>query len=184
MQCKSSRRYFWWCARKPRKILLDEKFNPVYREMRILLGYQPNTRTMKVELSPRRREKIIKYLEEEGWLASKTKATVRELAQVFGLLASICDIFLWGRAQLLILQQLLAEKVKAAYRLAQCDKRTGRLLMEAERELPKTMMYRLQHMKVRTEMQFLWKCKRKFVVTQVAKKRIRLIYNFLKDNRA
>ena len=33
-------------------------------------------------------------------------------------------------------------------------------------------------------MQFLWKCKRKFVVTQVAKNRIRLIYDFLKDNRA
>ena len=34
-------------------VLSDEKLHLIYREIRIVLGYQPNTRTMMVELSPR-----------------------------------------------------------------------------------------------------------------------------------
>ena len=38
-------------------VLSDEKLLVIYREIRTLLGNQPNTRTMMVEPSPRQREK-------------------------------------------------------------------------------------------------------------------------------
>ena len=96
-------------------IVSDEKFNAIYKEIRILLGYEPNTRSMSVQISPRRQDKIIIYIEDEGWVLNRTSATIREIAHLLGMLQSICDIFMWGQAQLLILQQLLAQEIREGY---------------------------------------------------------------------
>ena len=77
-------------------LISTRKLNMLYKEIRILLGYLPNTRTMMVEISPRCREKIIKFILEEGWLLPGKQATIRDIARILGLLQSICDIFLWG----------------------------------------------------------------------------------------
>ena len=58
------------------EVLSDEKLNLLYREVRLLLGYFPNSRTMRVDISPRRREKIILYIEAEGWVSSRKSATI------------------------------------------------------------------------------------------------------------
>jgi len=100
-------------------ILSDEKLNLLYEEIRILLGRLPNSRSMIVDISPCRREKTITYIEQEGWLDQKRDATIRDIARIFGLLHSICDINIWGRAQLLVLQHLLAECIRNSYNLAQ-----------------------------------------------------------------
>ena len=67
-------------------ILSDEKLKLTYSEQRIVLGYQPNSRTMMVEISPRQREKIIAYIEFHGWATTKQKGTIKEIAQILGLL--------------------------------------------------------------------------------------------------
>ena len=56
-------------------ILSEEKLKLQYAEQRIVLGYQPNSRTLMVELSPRQREKIISYIEFHGWTTTKQPGT-------------------------------------------------------------------------------------------------------------
>ena len=73
-------------------LISDKKLDMLYKEERLLLGNLPNSRTMMVGLSPRRREKTIKYIREVGWLTRK-QSSLRELARVHGLLQLICDIF-------------------------------------------------------------------------------------------
>ena len=58
------------------EVLSDEKLNLLYQEVRLLLGYFPNSRTMRVDISPQRREKIILYIEAEGWVSSRKSATI------------------------------------------------------------------------------------------------------------
>ena len=58
-------------------VLSDEKLHLVYKEIRTVLGYQPNSRTMMVELSPRQREKIIAFIEFHGWTTTKDSATIK-----------------------------------------------------------------------------------------------------------
>ena len=75
------------------KVLSDDKFHPKYKETRILLGHFPNTRQMSVELSPCRREKILEFLIEEKWVTTRELATIQEIAQVMGMMQSVCEFF-------------------------------------------------------------------------------------------
>ena len=77
-------------------VLSDKKLHLIYREIHIVLGYQPNTRTMMVELSPRQREKIIAFIEFRGWATTKSTATIKELAQNFGSAAKCMLYFSLG----------------------------------------------------------------------------------------
>ena len=47
-------------------VLSDEKLNLLYKEIRVLLGLFPNSCTMTVQVSRRRREKTIKYIDYKG----------------------------------------------------------------------------------------------------------------------
>ena len=58
------------------EVLSNEKSNLLYREVQLLLGYFPNSRTMRVDISPQRREKIILYIEAEDWVSSRKSATI------------------------------------------------------------------------------------------------------------
>ena len=59
-------------------VLSDVKLHLIYREIRTVLGYQPNTRTMMVELSPRQKKKIIVFIEFHGWATTKSTTTIRK----------------------------------------------------------------------------------------------------------
>ena len=48
-------------------VLYDEKLRQIYKEIRTVLGYHPNTCTMMVKLSPRQRENIIAFIEFNCW---------------------------------------------------------------------------------------------------------------------
>ena len=61
-------------------VLSDEKLNMTYREYQTVLGFQPNTRTMMVKISPRQKDKIIHFIEFEGWHNTKKQATIKEVA--------------------------------------------------------------------------------------------------------
>ena len=67
------------------KILSKDKLSLWYTKQRILLGHYPNTRSMTVKSLPRRQEKILEFLTGEEWITTRTKATLRELAQVIGI---------------------------------------------------------------------------------------------------
>ena len=155
------------------------KLNMLYKEIRTLLSYLPNLRTMMVELSPRRREKIIKFIIKEGWLHPNKRASIRDIARILGLLQSICDIFIWGQAQLLVLQHLLADQIRAAYNVAQRNRRIDQLFLDESAKLPTTLLYRLTHLKTMMQLQFLWKSRSKILINRGVTNAIKKIYDFL-----
>lgn len=132
-----------------------------------------------VELSLRRREKIIKFIIEEGWLLPGKRASIRDIARILGLLQSICDIFIWGQAQLLVLQQLLAEQIRKAYNIAQRSRRINQLFLDESSKLPTTLSYRLKYLKMTLQLQYLWRTRTKISITAPVTAAIKIIYDFL-----
>ena len=70
-------------------------------EGRLVVGHCVDTRHMVVHLSERRREKILSYIVEEGWLHPGRKATMKEVAQLLGMFGSaaeylLCPTWRWG----------------------------------------------------------------------------------------
>ena len=164
-------------------VLSDEKLNLTYEERRILLGLFPNSRTMMVLVSPRRREKTIKYIEYEGWTTTKLKATIRDIARILGLLQSICDIFIWGQAQLLILQQLLAEAIRKGYKAANRCKRLGQLYQNEASQVPDGLRFRLKYLEETMKVRFLWQCQALIHIPSSVRAAIGVIYNYLKSGK-
>lgn len=70
-------------------LISAQKLNMLYKEIRVLLGYLPNSRTMMVEISPCRREKIVKFILEESLLLPEKKTSIRDIARILYLLQSI-----------------------------------------------------------------------------------------------
>ena len=160
------------------KIISEIKLDMDYKERRVLLGYLPDSRTMMVGLSPRRRKKIIQYIEAEGWLLPKS-ASIRDIARILGLLQSICDIYLWGQAQLLVLQQLLGDCIRKGYNVARRDERLHRLYINETAKVPVTLSYRLRHLRMKMVCEFLWKSRRLVVISQPVRQQIILLFKFL-----
>ena len=163
-------------------IISDEKFNSLYREIRLILGHLINTRTMMVQISPRRREKTIDHIEEEGWATTRTVATIREVARILGLLQSLCDIFIWGQAKLLVLQQLMGEAIRNAYKRAQHDRRIHQFFVDESRKIPNNLAFRLKYLKLRIQCKFLWQSRRPIAISAKVRSSIKVIYDYLKSD--
>ena len=78
---------------------------------------------MTVSISPRRREKVLRYLEAEGWLTTPKTAYLQDIAKVAGLLDSACEYFPWGRARLVLVYRLLGDSIKTSYGIAARQRR-------------------------------------------------------------
>jgi hypothetical protein len=98
-------------------VLSFDKLNLSFDENRDVVGHHVDTRRMVVGITARRREKIIQFIESEGWLLPK-KATIQEIASVYGLLDNASEFFPWARAHLLNLQSLLVDCIRRTYAIA------------------------------------------------------------------
>ena len=165
------------------RIISEDKLNLIYAEHRLLLGFLFNSRTMMVILSPRKREKIMCILLEEGWTETKTKATLTEAATINGMIQSAAEFFPWGRAHLLVLQQLLRVQIRKAFARYKVLTRIQRRVTETRRAMPKNLQYRLKHLGLTEVLRAMWNSKEKFTVTEDVRKALRTIYNFLKQER-
>ena len=76
-----------------------------------------------VNISSHQKEEIITFIKFNGWHNTKTKATIKEVAQILGLLQSAAQIFPWTLAQCYILQNVLRGYITQGYNLAQKIKR-------------------------------------------------------------
>jgi hypothetical protein len=77
--------------------LSKPKLDLVYHETcPMMVGHQPNTRRMTVKLAPHHHEKLIKFLQLEGWLEPKT-GDLCQLAQVHGVMFNAADFFPWAK---------------------------------------------------------------------------------------
>ena len=53
-----------------------------------------------------------------NWTTTRKSATIKELAQIFGMLRSAAEFFPWALAQLLALQQTIRIAVRKGYALS------------------------------------------------------------------
>ena len=168
------------------KIISEPKLNMDYKETRVVLGYQPNTRTMMVELSPRRRDKTVCYIIDEGWLQPKKRATILEISQLLGLLQSICDIYLWGQAQLLVFQQLLGDCIRRGHNIAQRNNRNrvDERFATAKAQLPDTLSYRLRYLKMKFICEYVWRSNQLIVISDVVRSQLAILFEHLKAGRS
>ena len=150
-----------------------------YREYRTVLGFQPNTRTMMVKISPRQKDKIIHFIEFEGWHNTKKQATIKEIAQILGLLQSVAQIFPWALAQCYILQNLLRECINRGYNLAQRNQRLQQLIIDESRKIPSTLLFCLRYLDQKMKCQFLWSSRAKIHINSDVRMAISQIYRYL-----
>jgi hypothetical protein len=160
-------------------VLSDEKLHLFYQEFRTLLGHEPDSRSMKVRISRRRREKILAFIREEGWLEKHKKATIKEIAQLLGMLQSACEFFDWGMAQLLVMQDLLRGCIQRGFNLAQQNKRIHKTVDDAHRDMPKNYHYRLQYLAISSQCRYMWNSKSLVTISDQVQRSINDIYIYL-----
>ncbi|KAG7354495.1 hypothetical protein IV203_003851 [Nitzschia inconspicua] len=144
-------------------ILSMDKLNLAFDETRDMLGHHVDTRRMVITLASRRRDKILSFIEQEGWLAPK-RATIQELASVYGLLDNASEFFMgptYGIAKRSIQVQ---ERVSAVKKV-----------------LPRQLYDRLSSMQCRIHAEFVWHNNWKVSVDTAVRRGIRIIYDYLKS---
>ena len=156
-----------------------EKLNPCHSEQRTLLGYNIDTRSMTVQLSPRRREKILAYLTEERWLLPGKHATLKHIATVTGIIASAATYFPWGRAQLLVLYSLLHDHIASSYHALQRTTGIKRRLAHAHRVMPKELSFRLSHLSSQYHAQYIWDNKMSITIPDAVRKSLQTLYKYI-----
>ena len=97
---------------------------------------------MTVKLSLRRQEKILGFLADKEWITTRTKATLRELAQVIGIVQSAAEFYPWAIAQLQILQQLARDTITATYYVVKrMHKERHEYVEHVKQQLPNYLSY-------------------------------------------
>ncbi|KAG7371815.1 hypothetical protein IV203_017957 [Nitzschia inconspicua] len=102
---------------------------------------------MVITLASRRRDKILSFIEQEGWLAPKW-ATIQELAFVYGLLDNASEFFSWARVHSLNLRSLLADCIRRTYGIAKHSIQVQERVSAAEKVLPRQLHDRLSSMQL------------------------------------
>lgn len=159
-------------------VLSMEKLRLEYTETREVVGQFVNTHTMTVSMTERRRGKILSFLQSEGWLQPK-KATIQEIASLYGLLDNASHYFQWGRAQLLTLRSLLRDCIIHAYRAAQASHRIHQRIEDINRVLPRELKERLNSLSCRVIAEFVWRHRRRVTIDRSCRAGIRIIHDYL-----
>ncbi|KAG7367496.1 hypothetical protein IV203_030167 [Nitzschia inconspicua] len=140
-------------------VLSMDKLELEYTESRLVVGHVPNSRRMVVEISPRRRSKLITYLSQEKWLQPRT-ATLVEIATVVGMIDSAAEFFPWARVQVLVLQDLLRDCIRQEYRRAIKSHTLVTQLRDFRRLLPHSLSNRFEQLRCRKLAEFVWRSRR------------------------
>jgi hypothetical protein len=166
-------------------VLSDEKLHLVYQELRTLLGHEPDSRSMTVRISPRRKEKLINFMHEEGWTpynVTRKTATIKEIAQLIGMIQSACEYFHWGLAQLLVLQELLRNAIATGFRRAKQNQRRQQKVADTRRRIPQEWSFRLKFLEERSVALFMWQSMSPISISAAVIRTICIIYDYLKND--
>jgi hypothetical protein len=144
--------------------LSQEKLDLDYTEVRLVTGQIVDDRRMVVDLSPRRRDKILAFLSEQGWLVPRHRANLRAIAQVHGLLLNAGTYFLWARCQFFVVQNLLHQELHRRYHQSKWyEGRTGRIAA-MRRTLPRELAKRAEPLASREVADSLWRNRAKIAM--------------------
>ncbi|KAG7373857.1 hypothetical protein IV203_012952 [Nitzschia inconspicua] len=159
-------------------VLSMDKLELEYTESRLVVGHVPNSRRMVVELSPRRRSKLIAYLSQEKWLQPR-KATLVEIATVVGMIDSAAEFFHWARVQVLVLQDLLRDCIRQEYRRAIKSHTLVTQLQDFRRQLPHSLSNRFEQLRCRKLAEFVWRSRRHVQISRACTSALNVVYDYL-----
>jgi hypothetical protein len=170
------------------KVLSLDKLELGYAESRLIVGHVPNTRRMVVELSPRRREKVMDYITKKEWNKPNKTADIREIATLYGLLTSASEFFPWAQAQLCILQDTLRECIVKGYRQACAVRRRqeqdGSLDHDRHsRELPKDIEHRLLKLRCQEQATMIWRSRQKVRISDNCRGSIKTLLGYMRSHK-
>ncbi|KAG7339164.1 hypothetical protein IV203_020107 [Nitzschia inconspicua] len=159
-------------------VLSMDKLELEYTESRLVVGHVPDSRRMVVELSPRRRSKLIAFLRQEQWLQPRT-ATLVEIATVVGMIDSAAEFFPWARVQVLVLQDLLRDCIRQEYRRAIKSRTLHAQLQVFHRQLPRSLSDRFDQLRCRKLAEFVWRSQRRVQISRACTTALHVVYDYL-----
>ena len=115
---------------------------------------------MSIQISPRRRAKILTYIDQEQWLANGKQATIKDLATVLGLLGNAFHHFPWGTCHLLLFRDRLRSSIAAGYHRARALVKR-KIIPEDVNEWPQEIRRRFTWLHATDQARFLWRSKQK-----------------------
>ena len=155
-----------------------EKFHGSYNCERKELGYLINSRTMSVDILPYKRDIVVALL--AHWLTIR-HYSLREAAELLGLLESLSRYNMWGRTWYFCLQNEMREAIKKRYYVAKrVFDRSGKP-RRFRAELPPGLQNRYIHLCSKEMAALLWSVGFKMTITAELILAIRALHADLAD---
>jgi hypothetical protein len=162
-------------------VLSLDKFHTTYGPARRVVGQHVHTRTLLVTVPGDKRQEVVALL--VIWLA-KVTFTLRECAELHGLLESISRYNRWGRAQFCTLQNAMRRILTQRYRIlkrqqtqASRDQRSRFI----RKQLPSHLEYRLLNIIRREEAQLLWNTTAVHTISKHLRSELQFLHDYLAD---
>jgi len=155
-----------------------EKFHGTYNCERKELGYLINSRTMTVDILPYKRTIVVALL--ASWLTLKTYS-LREAAELIGMLESLSRYNMWGRTWFFALQNEMRDCIVARYHIAKRMFRNSDKPRRLWRDLPATLRDRYVNLCSKEEARLLWSANVKMGVSANLRAGITAVHDDLAD---
>ena len=133
---------------------------------------------MTVELSPRRRAKLLAYLDSEKWL-SRSSCTIRCLAQLHGLLVNAAEFCPWAKCQFFLIQRMLRTAISAQYHKYHNYRKRRNIPDRIRASLPRELERRVASLIARDVAEFIWRNHLQIPVSPETRATLRIIYDYL-----
>ena len=156
-----------------------DKFHNKYDEQRRIVGWDIDSRKLSIAIPQDRRQDVIATLQQ--WLSTKT-FTLNDAAILHGKLESISRYHRWGRSQFTVLRSnfrhLLTSRYHSVHRRDPTLRDRARL--RYLRELPLTLIHRLEQLVARDHAAVIWHTRTKFKLTEALQQELTYLFNYLR----
>jgi hypothetical protein len=158
-----------------------DKLETTYSHKRRMVGRLFDTRRLTTGMLPYKRERLIELLKE--W-TTKTKFTLKEVAQLLGTLDNHTKYARWARAWYFALSNNVRRSLEARYyALLRIQQRLGaRIVEDVARDLPQALEKRLSVIIAREKARYLWLLNVTFSLTHEARECIQILLLYVTSN--
>jgi hypothetical protein len=161
-------------------VLSQEKLNTTYTHRRKMVGYMVDSRTMTVEVLDYKRDQLTAQLDE--WLApTRQTFSLKDASTLLGTLEHVTRFLQWARPLMFTLQNALHTSLIRRYHFVKRNGRIERARDSLQRQLPRSLHYRLSSLLAREQAQFMWHSNAKCSLTNDCRADLRIFRHFLQD---
>jgi hypothetical protein len=159
-----------------------EKFEAKVTHRRKAKGFMVDTRRMEVSIPMHKREQVIDLL--ATWLERATYTLLLDAAELLGTLNNLSEICRWARPRYFALQQDVRQTLRTPYvALANWRLRHAAQIDSWQRELPESLLHRLEPLMGRKVASLLWRTCQTIPVTQFVHRELRYLHTYLANHK-